>query len=105
MGATPGSRLKSLDALRGLNLYLMLFVNDLAAGRGSSFPQWARHFNGTGDGITFVDLIFPGFIFIVGMSVPLSVKARVRAGDPPHLLFWHIATRTVSLLFMGIVWS
>ena len=73
-------RIVSIDALRGLVVFAMIYVNDIAGVSGEIVPAWMRHFRGP-DGMTFVDLVFPAFVFIVGMSVPLALGARSR-----HLL-------------------
>jgi predicted acyltransferase len=53
--------------------------------------------------MTFVDLVFPAFLFIVGMSIPFALGARMERGEPPWKTLLHIATRTLSLLFVGIL--
>ena len=57
------TRITSIDALRGLVMFLMIFVNDLA-GAGKLVPNWMVHFSDRhrgGSGMTFVDLVFPAF--------------------------------------------
>jgi predicted acyltransferase len=56
-----------------------------------------------GNGMTFVDLVFPAFLFIVGMSVPLALGGRIAKGEPIWKALVHIAIRTVSLLLIGIL--
>jgi predicted acyltransferase len=53
--------------------------------------------------MTFVDLVFPAFLFIVGMSVPLSLGGRMAKGEPFWKTLGHVAIRTLSLLFIGIL--
>ena len=53
--------------------------------------------------MTFVDLVFPAFLFIVGMSIPLGLGARRAKGEPVAKTLWHIALRTISLLSIGIL--
>src|SRR6476646_10957941 len=72
-------RVRSIDALRGFVMFMMIFVNDLA-GAGRVVPDWMVHFSDRhrgGSGMTFVDLVFPAFLFIVGLSVPLSLGGRM----------------------------
>ncbi|MDB6040342.1 MAG: hypothetical protein JWM99_4183, partial [Verrucomicrobiales bacterium] len=59
---TAITRIVSVDALRGFVMFTMIFVNDLAGAPKAIVPAWMRHFHGK-DGITFVDLVFPAFLF------------------------------------------
>jgi heparan-alpha-glucosaminide N-acetyltransferase len=86
-------------------MFMMIFVNDLA-GAGKVVPDWMVHFSDRHrgeSGMTFVDLVFPAFLFIVGMSVPLALGGRIAKGEPLWKTFGHAATRTLSLLFIGIL--
>jgi heparan-alpha-glucosaminide N-acetyltransferase len=95
-------RLMSIDALRGLVMLLMIFVNDLIDVPGKIVPPWLQHYNGP-DGMTFVDAVFPAFLFIVGMSIPFALGARINKGEPRWRTFLHVVTRTLSLLLIGIL--
>src|SRR4051812_37752061 len=65
------ARYASVDALRGVVMFVMLYVNDVAGVR--HIPWWMKHYDETGsNGMTFVDWVFGGFLFIVGMSIPLA---------------------------------
>jgi predicted acyltransferase len=102
---TQPTRITSIDALRGFVMFMMIFVNDLA-GAGKIVPDWMVHFSERhhgGSGMTFVDLVFPAFLFIVGMSVPLALGGRKAKGEPVWKTLGHITIRTVSLLFIGIL--
>src|SRR5947209_13666273 len=92
-------RVTSLDALRGFVMFTMIFVNDLG---GDHVPAWLRHFRGK-NGMTFVDMVFPAFLFIVGMSIPLAFGSRLARGEPPWKILLHVLLRTLSLLFIGIL--
>jgi predicted acyltransferase len=103
--ATQSTRMASIDALRGFVMFMMIFVNDLA-GAGKIVPDWMVHFSDRhhgGSGMTFVDLVFPAFLFIVGLSVPFALGGRMTKGQPVWRIFGHITLRTVSLLFIGIL--
>ncbi len=90
----------SLDALRGLTILLMIFVNDL----GHAAPSWLHHIEpSTADGMTVADIVFPAFLFIVGVSVPLAFERRQKEGASQLELLGHIVTRTLGLLAMGLV--
>jgi hypothetical protein len=85
-------------------MFMMIFVNDLA-GAGRVLPDWMVHYSDRhrgGSGMTFVDLVFPAFLFIVGMSVPLALGGRLAKGEPVWRIIGHVFTRTLSLLAIGI---
>jgi predicted acyltransferase len=97
-------RIMSIDAVRGLVMFTMIFVNDLAG--NDIVPDWMVHFSdrhSSGSGMTFVDLVFPGFLFIVGMSIPFALGSRLAKGEPLGKILLHILGRTLSLLFLGIM--
>src|ERR1041385_5535566 len=103
--AAPATRIISIDALRGFVMFMMIFVNDLA-GAGRVVPNWMVHFSDRhrgGSGMTFVDLVFPGFLFIVGMSVALALPIRLAKEKSLWKALGHIALRTVALLSIGIL--
>lgn len=101
--AAGTARAVSIDALRALVMFAMIYVNDIAGAPASIVPWWMRHFKADGNGMTFVDLVFPGFLFIVGMSIPFALGSRLDKGEPVWKLLGHVATRTVSLLALGIL--
>lgn len=99
-------RTTSIDALRGFVMFTMIFVNDLAGAPRALVPDWMVHFSDRhrgGSGMTFVDLVFPGFLFIVGMSIPFALGSRLNKGEPVWKIVFHILVRTVSLLALGIL--
>ncbi len=98
----PARRIMSIDALRGLVIFTMIYVNDIAGVGSRIVPAWMRHYQGP-DGMTFVDLVFPAFLFIVGMSVPIALHARLARGEPFWKCLLHIVLRTLSLLVIGIM--
>src|SRR4029078_6159494 len=73
----PRERLLSLDVFRGLTVAGMLLVNNPRTGAHISPP--IEH--AEGNGWTATDLIFPFFLFIVGITPPLSLQARRARGD------------------------
>ena len=95
-------RVVSIDALRGLVMFTMIFVNDLAGVSPKTVPDWMRHFHGR-SGMTFVDLVFPAFLFIVGMSIPFALGGRLRSGEPVRKTLFHVLVRTLALLAIGIL--
>jgi len=102
----PIPRVTSIDALRGFVMFTMIFVNDLAGAPKSVVPDWMVHFSDRhkhGSGMTFVDLVFPAFLFIVGMSIPFALGGRLQKGEPVWKVFGHVALRTIALLAIGIL--
>lgn len=96
----PPLRLQSLDILRGFVMLVMLFVNDLAGVTGT--PPWMEHIEpSTSDGMTFVDIVFPAFLFVVGISIPFAIGSRLERGVPLGQVWKHILLRTFGLLVMG----
>jgi heparan-alpha-glucosaminide N-acetyltransferase len=68
-------RLLSIDVLRALTMLLMIFVND--ASGVAHIPWWLDHAKGDDDAMGFADTIFPAFLFIVGLSIPLAINNRI----------------------------
>jgi predicted acyltransferase len=98
---SPAARIRSIDVLRGLTVLVMIFVNDLASVKG--LPWWTYHMPSKQNGMTYVDVVFPAFLFLVGMAIPLAIDRRVRQGDSGLRLWSHILMRSVSLVVLGLV--
>jgi predicted acyltransferase len=94
------NRVLSIDVFRGLTIFTMVFVNDLA-GVGD-LPGWMKHAAADADTMTFVDVVFPAFLFIVGMSIPFAVQSRMAKGASNWELWKHILIRTIGLLILGV---
>lgn len=92
-------RLGSIDVIRALTMYLMVFVNDLWTDKG--IPAWLEHAPGKADGMGFSDIIFPAFLFIVGLSIPYSQQSRISRGQSRPTIFGHILLRSIALIVMG----
>lgn len=99
---TKQNRILSIDIMRGLTLVLMLFVNDLYM---PGVPAWLGHTKASFDGMGLADWVFPGFMFMVGMSVPYSIGNRIKRGESTMKIIWHILIRTISLLIIGVLMS
>ncbi|QMU26963.1 heparan-alpha-glucosaminide N-acetyltransferase domain-containing protein [Adhaeribacter radiodurans] len=97
---TSPNRLASIDILRAITMVLMIFVNDLWSLK--NIPAWLEHVPRGVDGMGLADTIFPAFLFIVGMSLPLAIANRKAKGDSNFTLLGHIVTRTIGLLVMGL---
>ena len=95
----PTRRVGSIDVIRALTMYLMVFVNDLWTDK--NIPEWLEHAPGTADAMGFADIIFPAFLFIVGLSIPYSQQSRLDRGQSRPVIFGHILLRSVALIVMG----
>ncbi len=105
----PQGRLISLDALRGLDMfflvclsYIFLALPDLSGNAVFTWlasqcehPDWA--------GFTVYDIVFPMFIFIVGVAIPFSFSKRMAREGGKKELYKHIFIRTITLMILGIV--
>lgn len=94
------NRQKSIDILRALTMLLMIFVNDLWSLK--DIPGWLGHKPAGFDGMGLADVVFPAFLFIVGLSVPHAIRARLKRGESRLQILKHIAERTLTLWIMGI---
>ncbi len=100
MQTTPQPlRLASVDVFRAITMFLMIFVNDLWTLK--DIPIWLEHTAAEADGMGLADTIFPAFLFIVGLSIPLAIKARERKGDSRRQIELYVLIRSVALLVMG----
>lgn len=93
-------RIVSIDIFRALTMFFMIFVNDLWS--LTNVPEWLNHKSANVDGIGFSDIIFPAFLFIVGLSIPFAIKARRKKGDNNLNVLKHIIVRTLALIIMGL---
>lgn len=93
-------RIISIDAFRGITIFVMIFVNELASIK--NVPQWMKHMPADADAMTFVDLVFPAFLFIVGMSIPFAFNARLIKGDTSKTIWTHTLKRALALIIIGV---
>lgn len=93
-------RVRAIDIMRGLTLFLMLFVNDLFI---PGVPKWLLHTEADVDGMGLADWVFPGFLFMVGMAIPYAVAARRKIGEPTWQIWFHIISRSISLIIIGLL--
>src|SRR5579872_2136749 len=96
--ARPVQRLLSLDVARGITIAFMIMVNN-NGGPGS----WRFMNHAAWNGLTPTDLVFPTFVFIVGVSVVFAFDARLARGAAPSKLARHTVQRAVILILFGIV--
>ena len=81
----------------------MIFVNELSG--VSNVPQWLKHMPADADAMTFVDVVFPAFLFIVGMSIPFAFNARLAKGDSTKTIWYHTLKRSFALIIMGAIYG
>ncbi len=92
-------RLLSIDVFRAITMFFMIFVNDVSGVK--KIPGWIEHVKMNEDGLGFADTIFPIFLFIVGLSIPLALMKRIKRGDSFYKTATYILTRSIALLVMG----
>lgn len=97
---TPKQRLASLDAFRGCVILAMTWVNYIAG--MPRIPYWLEHAGPHADGITLPDLVFPAFLFMAGMAIPLAWRRDVPGGLTLPLL-GRLLWRAGSLMVAGVV--
>lgn len=97
---TALKRIASIDVFRAITMLLMIFVNDFWTLTG--IPDWLQHSEAHVDFLGFSDVIFPCFLFIVGMSIPFAIKARIGKGENNFQIIKHIVLRSIALLVMGL---
>ena len=96
--ARPG-RLLSLDVLRGLTIAFMILVNNNGNEAHAYWPLKHAAWNG----FTPTDLVFPTFLFLVGISTVYSTAARLAQGATRQSLFLHVLRRAIILYLLGLV--
>lgn len=92
------TRLTSLDVFRGMTIAAMILVNDPGDGRHTYWPLDHAQWNGC----TPTDLIFPFFLFIVGVSMVLSFNSRREKGATSTDLMWHAVKRSTIIFLLGV---
>lgn len=95
----PPERVRSLDVFRGLTIAAMILVTD--PGTYSYTYHQLRH--AAWDGATATDMIFPSFLFIVGMAITLSLPTRLQREGDRAALIWHVLGRSVLLIVVGLI--
>ncbi len=101
MPETKTERLVSLDVFRGITIAGMILVNN--PGTWSSIYPALRH--AEWHGCTPTDLIFPFFLFIVGVAITFSLSKRKERGDDYSKLVLQIMRRSFVLFLLGIILS
>jgi len=106
-----GRRLASVDALRGFDMFwiigggtllsnlLKVYSNPVtdAIERQLHHVEWG--------GFRFEDLIFPLFLFIVGVVLPFSFTRRLERGHSRTVLYLHILKRSAIIILLGLIFN
>lgn len=106
---TKSERILSIDALRG---FTMLFIIGGSSFIASFNKVWPNSFTSVlaenmehaeWEGFTFLDLIFPLFLFLVGLLIPFVITKYKNRGISQAKLHLHVLRRTLILIFLGLV--
>ncbi|CAG2067084.1 unnamed protein product, partial [Timema podura] len=90
------TRMRSLDVFRGICIAVMIFVN-----YGGGQYWFFKH--STWNGLTIADLVFPWFLWIMGVSVALSLRSQLRSSVSRWKLFKKVLCRSIVLVSLGIL--
>lgn len=99
-----------LDFLRGLAILGMVLSGTIS--RNPELPGWLFHaqvgpptfvFNGLNPGLTWVDLVFPFFLFAMGMSIPFSLLKEIERGSKLVTIGGKIFFRALKLWFFALM--
>lgn len=102
-------RNESLDALRGVAILAMILSGSIAF--GGALPAWMYHaqvpppshrFNPNIPGITWVDLVFPFFLFSMGAAIPIALKKHLDAGKKGWYVVRYAVKRFILLTFFAL---
>jgi predicted acyltransferase len=104
-------RLTSIDALRGFDMFWIIGGDDIAKAlaRWWNTPQskaFAQQFEHVAwEGFRFYDLIFPLFLFTVGVVLPFSLRKYQIGSQPKAAAFGRLARRVVLLFLLGLIYN
>lgn len=105
------NRLYSLDAIRGFDMFWIIGAEDIVHGlaKVSHSPFWenfsAQLRHPAWNGFTMYDLIFPLFIFLAGVSTPLSIGKALDEGVSKNKLLQRVLKRGIILIVLGIIYN
>ncbi len=94
IGTEPRSRRISVDLLRGLAVLLMILVNHI----GTGTPAFRQLLHASWHGWTLADLVFPIFLFVVGVSIPLALGPRLASGTATRAALARKSLRRAAIL-------
>lgn len=99
VAARPADRLVSLDVFRGLTVAAMILVTN----PGTYSARYAPLCHADWAGATPTDMIFPSFLFIVGVSITLAFSSRLKCGAGRWQLLKHVLRRSAIIFLVGLI--
>jgi len=108
---SSATRLHSLDALRGFDMFWIMGGESIFVGLASLtgwpvFKWWAEQLEHVPwHGFHFYDMIFPLFLFIAGISFPFSLAKRIAMNDSRKSIYKQVFSRGLLLLLIGIIYN
>lgn len=111
MNAAVSKRLKSIDALRGFDMFWIIggaaVFDDLCGlfGGGLAAGLSAQMYHVEWEGLHFIDCVFPVFVFIAGLSFPFSHASQVERGVPRLAMHLRVLKRALALVALGVVYN
>lgn len=103
-------RERSVDLLRGVAIVGMVLSGTIS--RNGALPAWLFHaqipppdfrFNPDLPGITWVDLVFPFFIFAMGVAIPYSLGTLIEKGAPRSIIMKKLVKRALRLFVFALM--
>jgi predicted acyltransferase len=92
-------RIVALDVLRGIVISFMILVNN----NGSEHFAYTQLRHAAWNGWTLTDLVFPSFLFMVGLTTIFSTESRLSKGAARQELFLHTLKRAAMLFCFGLI--
>jgi len=99
----------SVDALRGFDMFWIIGADALVAALHRMTQNRATTLlanqleHAEWEGFHFYDLIFPLFLFMIGVAIPFSFAKRLARGDSKRRLMGHVVLRVAILIFLGML--
>jgi len=95
------NRVISVDAFRGFTVASMIIVN-VQTVQGEMYQAFAHK---SWHGVSFADLVYPSFLFIMGVSIVLSLSKRIDEGMQKSTIYLKTIRRAALLFFLGVVFN
>ncbi|CAL4099427.1 unnamed protein product [Meganyctiphanes norvegica] len=89
-------RVKSLDTFRGISIMLMVFVN-----YGGGHYWFMEH--ATWNGLQVADLVFPWFMWIMGVCIPMGLRSQLKRNVPWFVILQRVFKRSLKLFMLGLL--